>query len=158
MNKKIIVSAGLTLVILLSAGVFTRIALPADNLPKLISGCTSGSVFQDLLSYIRTDLLVVLAFFFFARSAVLLPINFLIVACKAYALGFTAAHLMLTQSFILCLAVLLPRSLIKIPVYAYLLLIGFDKSKNTKIRSYFAGFGILLTSSFLEVLIIQVLV
>ena len=155
MNKKLIVVSAAILIAIFSAGIFTRIALPSDSVLNAVSGYTCGGFFHDLVSYLKSDILTVLAFFIFAQSTLLLPVNFLIIAYKSYVLGFTAAHLMTVQGLLVCSAMLLPRSLVKIPVYAYLILVGFDTGKTQKYRRYLVCLGVLATSSLVEVILMQ---
>ncbi|MGN0733494.1 MAG: hypothetical protein ACI4LC_04880 [Emergencia sp.] len=155
MNKKLILASAAILIALFSAGIFTRIALPSGSVLDSVSGYTCGGFFQDLVSYLKSDVLTVLAFFIFAQSTLLLPLNFLIIAYKAYVLGFTAAHLMTVQGLLVCSAMLLPRSLIKIPVYAYLLLVGFDTGRPQRYRRYLTCLGVLAASSLVEVILMQ---
>ena len=142
MNKKLIVVSAAILIAIFSAGIFTRIALPSDSVLNAVSGYTCGGFFHDLLSYLKSDIL-------------LLPVNFLIIAYKSYVLGFTAAHLMTVQGLLVCSAMLLPRSLVKIPVYAYLILVGFDTGKTQKYRRYLVCLGVLAASSLVEVILMQ---
>ena len=130
MNKKFLCYIFIFLCLSFCTGIFVEI-LSTENLSIKPE---TPSFFSSLFSYFKSDIFTVALCCFFACTVILLPCVGLVIVEKTFALGFSAAYLIssLDQGLpLLCLA-LLPRGILKMPIYILLLLLSFKTAKDIK--------------------------
>ncbi|MDD6043068.1 MAG: hypothetical protein PUB87_04850 [Eubacteriaceae bacterium] len=173
MNVKMIVFAALSFIFLFSAGVFTEIFLPSEGFNTNI---ISDSLTYDLMCYLKEDFILVTAMMIAGFSVIMFPLTIIIAGSKIFSLGFSTAFLLTrlkSNAFLVITAVLLPRNLLKLPLYALLILISFDTSKEMKktcfsppavkkvvprlISRYLICLGLLTIPSILEVVLLHII-
>ncbi len=132
MNKKLILIPMIILIISFSAGIFTEIAVPAENLQLPTSLPSLGA---SLLEYIKSDIITVAAALIFSISVFLMPLSALIAVGKTFSLGFSAAYILSSSSekaLGILIAALVPRGIFKIPAYIALVVISLDTAAFVK--------------------------
>ena len=169
--KKMLIIVSILLIISYTTGVFVEITVPnstsvSPEIPSFVS-----SFFRTVKDDISTLVLSV----FFALTAWLFPCVVLFLLCKAFALGFSSAFLLSGSSggTNVLLSVLLPRAILKLPVYVLLFYLSFEitqyakdglckhytkKENLTYLASRIAlGFIFLIISSLTEVVLMQII-
>lgn len=117
MSKKIIPAALIILTISFSAGIFTEIAIPSDNVRI---STDLPSVYASIFEYIKSDGLTVISSLIFSVSVFLMPLVPLLILGKTFSLGFSAAYILSSsaeKAFGIVITALVPRALFKIPAY-----------------------------------------
>lgn len=124
-RKKIYLMAGLLLAVF-TAGIFTEILMPDQNL-KFPEALPSAGV--AALDYIKDDMVVTFAFILFSFSRLLFPLACLMTLGKTFSLGFSAAYLLSSAAEAgpaMVFTALLPRGMFKLPAYLMLLSLSFE--------------------------------
>lgn len=172
MNKKFLIFASVVLLVSFSAGIFTEITTPAENL-NLAAAFPHPAA--GIIANIKNDFFTVLAALLFSASVFLSPLIPLMMIGKTFSLGFSAAFILTatkpSAALAFLFAALLPRGLFKIPAYIALGAAGFDtavfvrrnfRSKTAMkrevtgiLKKFILCFLVLAISSILEILLLQ---
>ena len=128
MNKKLICFLSFILMVSFSTGIFARFltndqaSLSAQNI----------NFWQGLLSACKGDFLITIIALVLSFTMYTIPLLALYITAQVFSLGFAAAYLLSAhpQGFPIVCAVLLPRCLLKIPVYMALFVLAFDTAKS----------------------------
>ena len=139
-----------------SSGVFARF-LTTDQVSLSAEDIT---FWQGLLSGCKGDFRMAVIALALSFTIYTVPVLALYVTARVFSLGFSAAYLLSAhpQGFHILCAVLLPRCLIKIPVYVALLILAFDTAKSNGAKGhkkivwqpYALCMAVLMFSSLLE--------
>lgn len=153
MNKKIIF---FLLMVSFSAGVFVEV-ITSD---QLSFSTESVSFWHTFRAGCKSDLTVTIIALLFSLAAYTVPFTLLLILVQVFSLGFSAAYLMSAhpQGLPILLAVLLPRCLLKLPVYIAFIMLAFDsiklrykqKRQRKTLLPYTVCLAILFFSSLLE--------
>ena len=156
MNKKIICILSFLLMVSFSAGVFVQLLA---NDPVSLSA-NDISFWHGLWSGCKSDLAITATAFILSLAVYTTPFVYLLILAQVFTLGFSAAYLLSVhpQGLPVIFAVLLPRCMIKLPVYIALVLLSFETAKaRTRqklqvktLRLYAASAALLMLSSLLE--------
>lgn len=177
----------ITFMVVLSTGIFVGIALPSDRVlgsshvinsffaAEYIDSMNFG---QYLYSYIKEDIFLIIIVLFFSGAVITLPLTFFAIYMKIFSLGYATTFLLVhfngSHKLPIIFATLFPRCLFKLPVYLFLLIISISmariivRSVNNRttfsfkeikkyVTKYLLCFGILIVSSFLEVLLLIII-
>lgn len=169
MNYKILLFTSLILMISFSTGIFVEIA-SGNNVsisPEL------PSFWISFWGAVKSDLFMVLLSIFFTYTVYFLPCIGVFILCKTFSLGFSAAYLCMLpeQGHDILFAVLLPRTILKLPAYVALFMVSYKAAKQIKtarsrqysyknnllemIKAYLFCLILLAGSSLIEVLLVQ---
>lgn len=156
MNKKIIIFLFFFLMVSFSSGVFVQF-LTKDFLTL---SANNVSFWQTLWSGCKSDFIITLISLILSTAVYTTPLVVLLMSLQVFTLGFSASYLLAAhpQGISILLAVLLPRCLIKLPVYILLIVLSFRtakqkferKQKSGTWHSYIICYLILMFSSLLE--------
>lgn len=156
MNKKIVCFLFFLLMVSFSSGVFVE--LITNN--QLSLSTESVSFWHTFRAGCKSDLTVTIIVLLFSMAAYTVPFTLLLILVQVFSLGFSAAYLMSAhpQGLPILLAVLLPRCLLKLPVYVAFIMLAFDsiklryKQKRQKrhLQPYAICLVVLVFSSLLE--------
>ncbi len=164
MNKKILFSFSLLLMVSFCTGIFVEIIAP-DNIT--LSPDSLG-FWVSLWGNLKSDLFLVILAVFFTLTIYLMPCILVLVAGKTFALGFSSAYLLSTGDSALwaLLTLISIRALIKLPSYIALTMHSWQTARQLKssrlqtrkaIKTYAFCLFILCLSSLTEVLLLQVM-
>ena len=156
MNKKIIFFLFFLLMVSFSAGVFVEV-ITSDQLSLSTESVSFWNTFQ---AGCKNDLTVTIIVLLFSLAAYTVPFTLLLILVQVFSLGFSAAYLMSVhpQGLPILLAVLLPRCLLKLPVYVTYIVLSFNSIKlrfkqsrqRKALRPYAICLAVLIFSSLLE--------
>ena len=171
MNKSFVLSASIIIIVSFSAGVFTEIITPSEN---LILSTQLPSIGNSILDCLKDDFPTVIAAIIFSLCVFSMPVVALMAIGKTFSLGFSAAYILSSsgdQAFGILLAALLPRGIFKIPAYIALVIISYGTAKFVKrnyrnqaalqkgalpyLSNFLLCFLLMAISSILEVLLLQ---
>lgn len=171
MNKNFILSASVIIIISFSAGVFTEIISPSE---ELILSAQLPSVAASIWDYIKSDLLIITASVIFSACVFSMPVVPLMAVGKTFSLGFSAAYILSSSgenALGILFAALLPRGIFKIPAYIALVIVSYQTARFVKknyrnqtallkgapacLRNFLLCFSVMAVSSILEVLLLQ---
>lgn len=130
MNKKIIFVLSFLLMVSFSAGVFVQF-LTVDQVSL---SSEDISFWGGLWSGCKSDVLLTGLVLLFSMTVYTLPLAMVLITAQVFSLGFTAAYLLAAhpQGFPIVCAVLLPRCLIRLPLYIALVILSFQTALSRR--------------------------
>lgn len=130
MNKSVLFSISILLMISFSTGIFVEIVTPdhaaiSTELP---------SFWESLWQNFKNDFFTVCVAAFFSFTVYLTPCVAILILCKTFSLGFSSAFLLSSpeHGLDILLALLLPRAMLKVPAYILLFVISIDTARQIK--------------------------
>ena len=164
MNKKILFSFSLFLMVSFCTGIFVEMVVPA-NIELSPNSSTFG---VSLWESLKSDVFLVLLAVFFTLTISLMPCVLILVTGKTFALGFSSAYLLSTgdSGLWMLLTIISIRALIKLPLYIALTMHSYKTTKQLKnsklqtrknIKVYSLCLMMLCLSSLIEVLLLQIM-
>jgi len=164
MNKKILFSFSLLLMVSFCTGIFVEMIAP-DHITLSPEPPGFGT---SLLGNLKSDIFLIILAVFFTLTIYLMPCILVLVAGKTFALGFSSAYLLSTGDSGLwaLLMIMSIRALIKLPSYIALTMHSWLTARQLKssrlqtrkiIKTYVYCLLILCLSSLIEVLLLQVM-
>ncbi len=161
MNKKLLCALGLLMMISLTTGIFTEI-LSTD---EAALSTETALLLPGFLNSIKKDAATVLACILLSVTIYLVPFVVALVMGKLFSIGYAAAWLLSAaeKGHTILLAVLLPRCLLRLPVYMALIYFSFQTAGSIKesrrislpVKGYSICFGALAVFSLFEAFLLQ---
>jgi len=164
MNKKLLFSFSLLLMVSFCTGIFVEIIAP-DHIT--LSSDPPG-FWTSLWGNLKSDIFLIMLAIFFTLTIYLMPCILVLIAGKTFALGFSSAYLLSTEDSTLwaLLTLISIRALIKLPTYIVLTMHSWQTVRQLKssrlqtrktINLYAFCLLALCLSSLIEVLLLQVM-